>query len=109
MKNFKYTLNAEGYPIAYGYMDFEQSLTGDEPFSGFDIQFYKKDMLTGEWIYLPDITPVDKNIIDVRYDWQQNKAYITLADRFRPGPHEFDCVKTWTEQDCIDAINQKFL
>lgn len=63
----------------------------------------------GNIIYLPDVTPVNKHIVDVRYDWELMKAYITIADKFRPGPHEFDCVETWTDQDCIDAINQKFL
>jgi hypothetical protein len=63
----------------------------------------------GNIIYLPDVTPVNKEIVHVKYDWQQMKAYITIADRFRPGPHEFDCTTTWTDQDCIDAINQKFL
>ena len=63
----------------------------------------------GNIIYLPDVTPVNKRIIDVRYDWELMKAYITIADQFRPGPHEFDCTTTWTDQDCIDAINSKFL
>ena len=110
MNKFRYELNSEGFPISYGYSKgLPHPLDGSEPFSGFDIQFYKKDMSTGEWIYLPDVTPIDKNIIDVRYDWQQMKAFITIADQFRPGPHEFDCTTTWTDQDCIDAINSKFL
>ncbi len=52
---------------------------------------------------------VDKSITNVKYDWNNEKAYITIADTNFPGPHEFDCQRTWTDQDCIDAINQKFL
>src|SRR5690554_2773480 len=51
---------------------------------------------------------VNKTITNVKYDWNNEKAYITIADTNFPGPHEFDCTATWTEQDCIDAINQKF-
>ncbi len=109
MKKFRYSLNFEGIPIAFGYdNNFENELDGTEPFTGFDIEFYKKDMATGKWIYLPDVTPVNKEIVDVKYDWNNEKAYITIADQFRPGPHEFDCQVTWTDQDCINAINQKF-
>ena len=52
---------------------------------------------------------VNKTITNVKYDWNNEKAYITIADTNFPGPHEFDCQTTWTEQDCIDAINSKFL
>lgn len=108
MRKFRYNLDLEGNVTEFGFLDFENELDGTEPFTGFDIQFYKKDMSTGEWIYLPDVTPVDKNIIDVKYDWQQMKAYITIADQFRPGPHEFDCDSDWTTDDCQNAINSKF-
>ena len=109
MKKFSYRLNENGVPIAYGYLGFENELTGSEPFTGFDIVRWRKDPETGEWIYLPDVTPVNKEIVNVKYDWQQMKAHITIADQFRPGPHEFECTTTWTDQDCIDAINSKFL
>ena len=51
---------------------------------------------------------VNKTITNVRYDWDNEKAYITIADTNFPGPHEFECSETWTDQDCIDAINSKF-
>src|SRR5690554_3739519 len=51
---------------------------------------------------------VNKAITNVKYDWNNEKAYITIADTNFPGPHEFDCQTTWTDQDCIDAINSKF-
>lgn len=51
---------------------------------------------------------LDKEIVNVQYDWNNDKAYITIADTNFPGPHEFDCTETWTEQDCINAINTKF-
>lgn len=105
---FTYTLGPTGHPVAFGYLGFENELDGTEPFTGFDIADYRKNLETGEWIYLPDVTPVNKEIVNVKYDWQQMKAYITIADQFRRGPHEFECSETWAEQDCIDAINSKF-
>ena len=52
---------------------------------------------------------VDKEIVNVQYDWIEHKAYITIADTNFPGPHVFDCQTTWTDQECINAINSKFL
>ena len=52
---------------------------------------------------------VDKTITNVKYDWNNEKAYITIADTNFPGPHEFDCTTIWTEQDCINAINSLIL
>lgn len=51
---------------------------------------------------------VDKTITKVEYDWNNNLALISIADTNFQGTHEFDCVGTWTEQDCINAINSKF-
>ena len=62
----------------------------------------------GNIIYLPDVTPVDTTITKVEYDWCNNKAYITIADPYRSGPHEFDCDSDWTIEDCQNAINSKF-
>lgn len=104
----QYILNKYGQIISVGKIHGGIDMDGSEPFSLDDFYMYKKDLQSGEWVYLPDITPVDKNIIDVKYDWQQMKVYITIADQFRPGPHEFDCTTTWTDQDCVDAINSKF-
>ena len=50
-KKFTYQLNAKGYPIAYGYTDkYPNELTGNEPFTGFDIAYYKNDPETGGWV-----------------------------------------------------------
>ena len=51
---------------------------------------------------------VNKAIVNVQYDWIEHKAYITIADTNFPGPHVFDCQTTWTDQDCINAINKRF-
>ena len=103
---FGYTLNNHGFVIAFGVVDnYNYFLDGSEPFTGFDCTNYKKDMQTGEWIYLPDITPVDKTINNVVYDWQAMTASIYINDLYRPGPYVFNCTSAWTEQDCINAIN----
>lgn len=49
MKNFRYSLLDDGTVKACGYQDFEHSLTGDEPFTGFDIVNYQ--LVNNEWIY----------------------------------------------------------
>ena len=106
MTNFGYTLNSEGLIIACGYVgSYDYYLDGSEPFSGFDCEFWKKDLRSGEWIYLPDITTVDKTIKNVEYNWQDMTASIYINDMYRPGPYVFDCTSTWTEHDCINAIN----
>lgn len=109
---YGYNLNKDGLVCSISPIDIEKynfQTNGTEPFTTEqEALLYRKDLSTGEWIYLPDVTPVNKTITDVKYDWQQMKAYITIADQFKPGPHEFDCTTTWTDQDCIDAINQKF-
>ncbi|TAJ13068.1 hypothetical protein DMA11_10405 [Marinilabiliaceae bacterium JC017] len=87
---------------------YQHQINGTEPFSLDNYFDWRKDLITGEWIYLPDITPVDKTIIEVNYNWQENKCYITIADQFRPGPYEFDCLHTWTDADCQAAIDNKF-
>ena len=84
---------------------YDNYIDGSEPSTGFDCEFWKKDLQTGEWAYLPDITPVDKSINRVEYDWQAMTASIYINDLYRPGPYVFDCTSTWTEQDCINAIN----
>jgi len=103
----RYSLDKNGYVSAIGDYPFAFELT-DEPFSIEDYHCWKKNLTTGEWIYLPDITPVNKAITEVRYDWPNSKCFITIADQFRPGPHEFDCTHTWTDTDCKAAINTKF-
>ena len=55
-----------------------------------------------------ELVIINTEILKVEYDWNNEKAYITIADTNFPGPHEFDCIGTWTEQDCINAINSKF-
>ena len=106
MNSFGYTLSNEGRIIACGYIgNYDNYIDGSEPFTGFDCEFWKKDLQTGEWVYLPDITPVDKSIRNVEYDWQAMTASIYINDIYRPGPYVFDCTSTWAEQDCINAIN----
>jgi predicted alternative tryptophan synthase beta-subunit len=51
---------------------------------------------------------INKEIEKVEYDWNNEKAYITIADTNFPGPHEFNCTGTWDEQDCVNAISSKF-
>lgn len=51
---------------------------------------------------------VNATITKVEYDWENEKAYITIADLYNPGPHEFNCDETWTTEDCETAINNKF-
>lgn len=67
-----------------------------------EISSYFKDKERKETII------VNTEITGVKYDWKDEKAYITIADTNFPGPHEFDCTEPWTEQDCINAINSKF-
>ena len=64
------------------------------------------DTLEGYQVWLEK--GVNKTITNVKYDWNNEKALITIADTNFPGPHEFDCTTTWTDQDCIDAINKRF-
>nr|WP_321453589.1 hypothetical protein [uncultured Carboxylicivirga sp.] len=51
---------------------------------------------------------IDKSIEKVEYNWIDNQALITIADKNYPGPHVFNCDSTWTETDCQTAINTKF-
>lgn len=108
--NIGYNLDNNGNIICIGIYDkgnFEYKVS-DEPFGIDTAHLYKKDLETGGWIYLPDVTPVDTTITKVEYDWNNNKAYITIADLYRSGPHEFDCDSNWTTTDCQNAINSKF-
>lgn len=110
MTKFGYTLSREGRIIACGYVgNYDNYIDGSEPFTDFDCEFWKKDLQTDEWLYLPDITPVDKSISRVEYDWQDMTASIYINDPYRPGPYVFECSSTWTEQDCINAINNLVL
>lgn len=108
MANFRYTLDQNGFVVACGYGSYENTVSVDDPFFEFEIIYWRKNIVTGEWIYLPDVTPVNKTITEVRYDWPAEKVYITIADQFRPGPYEFDCTRTWTVADCQAAIEAKF-
>lgn len=104
---FGYTLNNHGFVIAFGVVDnYNYFLDGSEPFTGFDCTNYKKDMQTGEWIYLPDVTPVDRTINRVEYDWYENIVSIFLNDIYRTAPYIFPTVENMSVQDCIDLINK---
>lgn len=51
MNKFKYELDTDGFPISYGYSEgLSLSLDGTEPFSGFDIINWRKDMEAGKWV-----------------------------------------------------------
>ncbi len=49
MNNFKYKIDNIGNVIEYGYYIGDTILDGSEPFTGFDIANYQKDIITGEW------------------------------------------------------------
>lgn len=101
----KYNLNKDGYVTEIGYIQsYEIELT-NEPFDMNSAFCYRFDFETKRWIYLPDIAPVDKSINRVEYNWQDMTASIYINDLYRPGPYVFDCTSTWTEQDCVNAIN----
>ncbi len=51
---------------------------------------------------------VDTTITKVEYDWENDKAYITIADTNFPGPYSFDCNEEWTINDCQQAIEDSF-
>lgn len=110
MNQFGFNLDNDGRIIACGYVgNYDNYIDGSEPFTDFDCEFWKKDLQTDEWLYLPDITPVDRSINRVEYDWQAMTASIYINDLYRPGPYVFECSSTWTEQDCINAINSLIL
>ena len=105
---FRYRLNDSGDIVEHGYHSFTggfEVLPGD-PFTGFDCVNYKKDIKSGEWIYLPDITPVDRSINRVEYNWHENTVSIYLNDIYRVMPYVFPAIYNMSEQDCIDLINK---
>ena len=104
---FGYTLNNDGFVIAFVVVDnYNCFLDGSEPFTGVECINYKKDMQTGKWIYLPDITPVDRSINRVEYNWHENTVSIYLNDIYRVMPYVFPAIYNMSEQDCIDLINK---
>lgn len=73
-------------------------ITPDCPFY-FDwnlAQFYK--YVNGTWVEIPQ---TQFTIEAVNYDWVQQKAIITLTNG---EVLEFACSESWTEADCIAAI-----
>lgn len=88
---------------------FEINVSADDRVTDDNLRLFSYDADLKKIVYLPDITPVDKSISRVEYDWQAMTASIYINDQYRPGPYVFECTTTWTDQDCIDAINQKFL
>ena len=104
---FGYSLDKNGRVICCGYIDnYTLFLDGSEPFSGVDCINYKKDIQTGRWIYLPDITQVNRSINRVEYNWHENTVSIYLNDIYRTTPYIFPSVQNMSEQDCIDLINK---
>ena len=43
-------MDKNGFVKACGFLDFDHELNGTEPFSGFDVSDFRKDLTTGEWI-----------------------------------------------------------
>ena len=105
---FRYRLDDKGQIIEFGYHDFSEGvmLKGSEPFSGFDCVNYKMDMQSGKWVYLPDITPVNRTISRVEYNWQKNTVSIYINDIYRTESYTFPAIQNMSEQDCIDLINK---
>ena len=105
---FRYKLNSLGDIIESGVHVFENGveLDGSEPFTGFDCMNYKKDMQAGDWIYLPDITPVNRSINRVEYNWGDSTVNIYLNDIYRTMPYIFPAIQNMSEQDCINLINK---
>ena len=105
--------NPENYSevVRYSFVDVIQGGEDYKVLTAFEHYFNENfdhvfDTLEGyqEWLE----NGVDKEIVNVQYDWIEHKAYITIADTNFPGPHVFDCQTTWTDQDCINAINKRF-
>lgn len=110
---YGYNLNRDGLVCSISPIDIEKynfQTNGTEPFTTEqEAWLYRKDSTTGKWLYLPDITPVDKSINRVEYDWQAMTASVYINDLYRLGPYVFECLSIWTEQDCINAINSLIL
>ena len=100
-------IDNKGILIFYSEEDnfFEINVDCDHRVVDDNLRLFGYDAELKKLIYLPDITPVDKTIRLVEYDWQDMKASIYINDIYNPGPHVFDCTSMWTEQDCINAIN----
>ena len=106
MANFRYTLDQNGFVVACGYGSYENTVSVDDPFFEFEIIYWRKNIVTGEWIFLPDVTPVDRTINRVEYDWKENTVSIYLNDIYRTEPYIFTTIQNMSEQDCIDLINK---
>ena len=101
----RYNLNKDGYVTEIGYIPSYDIVLTNEPFDMASAFYYRFDFEDMRWISMPDITPVDKTIRNVEYNWQDMTASIYINDIYRPGPYVFNCTSTWAEQDCINAIN----
>ena len=84
---------------------FEINVNDDDRITDDNLRLFSYDADLKKISYLPDITPIDKTINNVVYDWQAMTASIYINDMYRPGPYVFDCASTWAEQECIDAID----
>ncbi len=104
----KYLLDSNNYVVACGNLATGIDVTDKLPFDINTYWMYKYDSENSEWIYLPDITDINTTIENVIYNWNTQKAYITIADIYRPGPYEFDCTEDWISEDCQNAIDNYF-
>jgi hypothetical protein len=66
MAQFRYTLDEKGLPIKYGYLEeCGAIMQGSEPFTDFDIENYRKDLITNQWVKIeqePDFPHENRNI-----------------------------------------------
>lgn len=97
----KYSINKDGSVTSFGIN--ERILLTDEPFDINTAHLYKKE--GDEWIYLPDITPIDKTIEKCVYDWSINQVRIYIKDIYIDKPITTNCDSTWTDADCQTYID----
>ncbi len=103
----KYSINTHGYINQIGAFEGGTEIT-DEPFDLSNYHLYRYDHTTQTWLYLPNITPINKQINNVEYDWGAELVHITIADEFRNEPITFRCTRLWSDKECETAIQLHF-
>ena len=85
---------------------FEIIISDDERVTDSNIRLFKYSKAMNGLVYLPDITPIDRTINRVEYDWHENTVSIYNNDIYRTMPYIFPAIQNMGEQDCIDLINK---
>lgn len=85
---------------------FEINVNADDRVTDDNLRLFSYDAGLKKIVYLPDITPVNRTISMVEYDWQENTVSIYLNDIYRTKPYVFPVVQNMSEQDCVDLINK---